>query len=180
MSLAGLILKDNLEEDCKLAVLKEDGLECHSITKNEEIVELIEENRPEILSVNVGTEERAGEMTKDEEELVDEGFSFIPNSEKKKLMKRLESLKAHITEAMGVESPEIIRFDPIITAKELAISGDSDLESLGVDTSNIKSAEMFDAALGTVTGRFYQQNQYEDYEIIIPSPIKDQEKEQGP
>jgi len=173
MSFAGLILKDNLEEECKISFLTDNNLSCFSVSTNKEIVELIEEHEPEIISVNVGIDETPEEFTEQEQNLIDEGFSFIPNSQKKKLMKRLESLTSHLNKTMGVKSPEVIRFDPIITAKELAISNDSDLRGLGINTEDIISAEMFDAALGSVTARFYEQNQYEDFEVIVPSPLEE-------
>jgi len=173
MVLAGLILKNNLDEDCKISFLMEEDLECFSVKTNEEIVELVERFEPEVLAVNVGMDESPEEFTDNEKELVEDGFSFIPNSQKKKIMKRLESLSNHLNSVMGVESPELIRYDPLITAKELAINSDSDLESLGINVNGVKSAEMFDAVLGSVTARFYQQNQFEDFEVIVPTPISD-------
>ncbi len=74
---------------------------------------------------------------------------------------------------MGGSAPALIRFEPHITAGELAIHGDDGLESYGIDTSGIRSAEQFDAALGAVTARFYQQNQARDIGIIVPENMEE-------
>lgn len=168
MTLAGLILKDNLDEDCSVAFLEDENCEVFTVNTNEEIVNLIEEFEPEILAVNVGMEQRKGDLTQGEEDLVDEGYSFTPNSHKVKLMKRLESLEAHLTKNLGPDSPEIIRFDPFISMEELAIESDKALEGFGIDTGDINSTQEFDAVVGAVTARFYEQNQFEDMDVIVP------------
>jgi hypothetical protein len=73
---------------------------------------------------------------------------------------------------LGGESPDIIRFEPSITAEQLAIHDDAGFKSLGIDTSGIRSARQFDAALGAVTARFYSQNQYEDLGVIVPESLE--------
>jgi len=86
----------------------------------------------------------------------------------------MEALKAQLFENMGAERPEVIRFEPQITADELAIHDDSALGSYGVDSSKIESAEQFDAMLGAITARFYEQNQVKDLGVIIPEPLGNQ------
>lgn len=172
--IAGLTLKETVNEKSQLAFL-EDKLECIEASTNPDIVEEIEERKPELVAVDAGTEEGRGEFTQKEQDLKEEGHAFTPTSHESKRTRRLEALKAQLFEEMGAESPEIIRFDPHITAKELAIHDDQGLESLGVETSNIKSAQQFDAALGAITARFYQQNQYENLGVIVPESMDDEE-----
>jgi len=172
--IAGLILKSTTEEESQLAFLGE-KLECVKASKNSEIVEEIKTRKPDVVAVNAGMEEGRQELTQKEEELKEEGYNFTPTSHDVKRTRRTEALKSQIFNKMGgPDSPQIIRFDPHITADELALHGDESLESIGVDTSNIESAEQFDAALGAVTARFYQQNQFEDLGVIVPEPVDEQ------
>jgi hypothetical protein len=169
--IAGLILKNDVEEESFVAFMDE-GLACFSVNENDEIIELFEEKKPDIVVANVGLEQGQEELTKQEQELQDEGYMFTPNSHKEKLVKRLDALKAQLTHETGLQ-PEFIRFGPQISAKELAIDGDEALESYGVDTSGIDSVGEFNAVLGCVTARFYQENQYKDFGVIVPEAVRD-------
>ncbi len=173
---AGIILKDSLDEKSPVVFLG-DEVSCHSVETNEEIAELIVERQPEVVAVDAGTEQSPQEFTKQEEELREEGHAFTPTSHEPRKTKRLESLKARLFQEMGAAQPEIIRFDPNITAKELAIHGDEALKSYGIDGSSIGSAEQFDAMLGAITARFYEQNQVKDLGVIIPEPLNTSETE---
>jgi predicted nuclease with RNAse H fold len=166
--IAGLILSETLEESCSIAFLGE-NLETFDATTNEEIVELIKDKEPEILAVDVGTEQAGKEFTKQEADLKEEGFIFTPNSYQKKKVERLQSLKKHVNHELGGQI-EFIRFEPQITAEELAIDGDEDLASFGVE-GDIGSVEEFDAVLGAVTAQFYSEGHFEDYGVIIPEKI---------
>ena len=168
--IAGLILTEDVDEECSIVFLDED-LETFEVNKNEEIVELIEEKEPEILAVDIGTKQGQKEFTKEEKELKEEGYIFTPNSHQKRKVERMQSLERHINHAMGGRV-EVIRFEPQITAKELAIDSEEDLSSLGVD-GDIRSVGEFDAALGAVTARFYSQGQFEDLGVVIPENLSD-------
>jgi predicted nuclease with RNAse H fold len=166
--IAGLILADSLEEDCSLAFLDE-KLETFQVETNDEIVELIEEKEPEVLAVDVGTEQGKEEFTKQEKELKEEGYIFTPNSHQTRKVERMQSLERHLNHAMGGRI-QIIRFEPQITARELAIDSEQDLKSIGVE-GDIGSVEEFDAVLGAVTARFYSQGQFEDLGVVVPEPL---------
>lgn len=168
--IAGIILQEETGKDCQIAILG-DELVCKAVKTNPEIVEILEENKPEIVAVNVGTESSINELNDQEEELKEEGYSFTPTSHDAQKSRRLEALKNRMQRDMGAEMPEIIRFDPQITAEELALHGDQALESFGIDTSEIRSAEQFDAVLGAVTARFYQQDQFRDLGVIVPESV---------
>lgn len=170
--IAGLVLTDSPEKECALAFL-EDEVSTFTVGSNQEIVELVAEKKPAVLAVNTGDEESLEEFTRNEKELREEGFAFTPASHEKTLMKRLDALKQQLLEDMGVEQPEVIRFDPHITSDVLALHGDSGLEALGVDTSEIESSKEFDALIGAITARFYQQNQYRDLGVILPESMED-------
>lgn len=168
--IAGLVLKPTVEEKSQLAFLG-DSLECVEAETNTDIVDKIIERRPEIVAADVGSEEGPRELTDKEQELKDEGYSFTPSSHDVKRTRRLEALEAQLFKEMGAEAPEIIRFDPKITSDELALHSDRSLESIGVEADGIESAQQFDAVLGAVTARFYQQNQFKDLGVIVPESM---------
>jgi predicted nuclease with RNAse H fold len=167
--IAGLILTDDIEKESSLAFLDEE-LGCYKLSTNEEIVEKISEKKPEVLAVNVGTKQAQKEFTEEEEELREEGHIFTPNSHQKRKVERMQSLERHLNHEMGGEI-EIIRFEPQITARELAIDSEKDLASIGV-VGEISGAEEFDAVLGAVTARFYSQGQFSDLGVIVPENIR--------
>lgn len=162
--IAGLNL--NTEGESHLAILDEE-LELSSFETNEEIVDSLPE-KVKILAVNAPIERVEG-LTEKEEELMEEGYQFTPSTHNVDLNRRAVHLQQMLFEK-GKEV-EIIRFDPMITSKELAIDGDSALESYGIDTESIDSAGVFDAVLGAITARFYQQDQCKDLGIQIPENI---------
>ncbi|MFB6190537.1 MAG: hypothetical protein ABEJ91_03105 [Candidatus Nanohaloarchaea archaeon] len=171
---AGVILKDSTEEKTQLVFLSGET-ECCRASTNDEIIELIKEREPEVVAVDAGTQVGRDEFNEQEEELKEEGYSFTPTSHETKKARRLEALKARLFEEMGAKQPEIIRFEPRITAEELALHDESALGSLGVDASGLESSEQFDAMLGAVTARFYEQNQVRDLGVVIPEPLGEQE-----
>lgn len=171
--IAGLILKDETGVDCGVAFLG-DELSTYSVETNEEIIDLLDRHQPEILAVDISDETSLKELNKKEEELKEEGHIFNPVSHEGEKVKRFEALKSGCRQELGPDCPEFIRFDPQITADELAVHGDKGLESLGVETENIMSADEFDAALGAVTARFYEEGQYSDLGVIVPSTLEDQ------
>ncbi|MFB6245725.1 MAG: hypothetical protein ABEJ03_05265 [Candidatus Nanohaloarchaea archaeon] len=171
----GLILKDSLDEDSVLAVIG-DETRTFSASTNEELADLFESQGIDVVAVNAPMNLRRSEFNEQEEQLRDEGHIFQPSSSQKTLARRLEALKDIAFERMGSESPDFVRFDPQITSKELAIEGDEGLESLGVAPDGIESAEEFDAVLGAVTSRFYQQNQFEEKAVVIPEPLSEEDQ----
>lgn len=180
MKFAGLILKDNTEEDSVLVVASSEKCEVWSPTTNEDIVEVLEEEKVEILAADVGMDQGREEFTKQEKELKEEGYSFVPSGQQVKRMKRLESLAAHLDHVLGIESPEIIRFNRFITAEELAIHNDEALESLGFETEGLNTSEKFDAMLGAVTARYYEQGAFRDMGVIIPGEGSEDEENGEP
>jgi hypothetical protein len=170
---AGIILKDTTEEETQLVFLS-DETECCPVKTNDEIIELITEREPEVVAVDVGTQVGRDEFNEQEEELKEEGYSFTPTSHETKKARRLEALKARLFEEMGASQPEVIRFEPDITAEELALHDEQALESYGIDPSSLESSEQFDAMLGAVTARFYEQNQVRDLGVVIPEPLGDE------
>lgn len=170
--IAGLILTDSTSKKSSIAFLDDDSTESFQIEENPELVQLIAERKPDIIAVNSSTDKSPEELTEKESELKEAGHAFTPNSHQKTIARRLEALESLLFEKMGAEGPEFVRFDPAITSKELAIDGDEALESIGVNTSEITSSREFDAVLGAVTARFYQQNQYKDLGVIVPESLK--------
>jgi hypothetical protein len=170
--IAGLVLSDTTDRESRLAFIGDDT-KTYSVETNQEIIELVQEHGPDILAVDVDETEGPEEMTKDEKEAQEEGYNFTPNAHQSMKQKRFRALKELLFREMGAEQPDLIRFDPHITAEELAIEGDSALESYGVATENIEHSGEFDAVLGAVTARFFEQGSFTDMGIIIPEPVKD-------
>ena len=171
MSYSGLILSDKKGETCYISFLTDDELEISEVKTNKEIVDLIEEFKPSFVAVNVGTKESRDEFTEEEQELLEEGYNFTPNYQQVMKVRRLELLQRQVLDRLGDSGPEFIRFEPYITAEELTIHNDSALESLGIETGNIKSSKAFDSVLGAVTSRFYSQGQFEEKGVIIPENL---------
>lgn len=163
--IAGVLLRDDVNKESKLAFLG-DELKIHSLNTNEEIVEKLDDYDPEVIAFDIGTEQSQKEFTKDEKSLQDEGFIFTPNSHQEKKVERLQSLERFLKHKID-SIPEIIRFEPHITSKELDLASESELMRYGVE-GEIADDKEFDAVLGAVTARFYQQGDYEDYGVIIP------------
>lgn len=172
--IAGLILKDKPGADCGLAFLEEE-LETYSVESNEEIIELLDEHKPEVVAVNASDKTSIKEFNKKEKELREEGHIFTPISHESELVKRFEALKAGCQQSLGPDMPEFVRFEPRITADELAIHNDDGLASFGLETENINSSDEFDAVLGAVTARFYQQGQFEDLGVVVPHNLEAEE-----
>lgn len=174
--IAGLILKDSNDEESHLALLG-DNLECMCLNTNEDIVQELKERNVEIVAVNAPLEVGRKQFNQGERDLKEEGHVFTPSSSMKTEARRLEALRDRAFNVMGSDSPDFIRFDPNITAKELALDSDNAMDSLGVDASGLEGAEEFDAALGAVTARFYQQNQFEEMGVVVPEPLKTSEEQ---
>lgn len=165
--IAGVFLVDSLDEDSSAVFLGDEVTEVYEFTENSELVEFLDDLKPEILALNSAME-LTDETERYEEELSDQGFSFTPASHEKKLVKRIESLKRGIKRKLDSDNMEIIRYEPQITADELAIHGDEGFESYGIDASVLDSSKEFNAMLGAVTARFYQENSVRDHGIIVP------------
>lgn len=168
----GINFSEDDSKDSEVAFLSE-KLEVYTITSNEEIIELVSKKKPDFISVNTGMED-ISHLSDEEEELKEEGFIFTPSQHDTKRVRRFQAFEGVLKRQLsGDEIPEFIRFNPTITGKELAIDGDSALESYGIETSDINSAGEFDAVLGAVTARFYDQGQAEDRGIVVPEPMND-------
>jgi len=162
--IAGLNLKT--DGDCQLAVFG-DELEIFDVETNMDIIEALP-SEATVVAVNAPLDESKG-LSEKEEDLVEEGHIFSPSTQNTELKRRALHLKQLFIEN-GVGA-ELVRFDPMITSKELAIEGDKALESYGVPSDGISSADEFDAVLGAVTARFYEENQCEDFGIQVPKPL---------
>lgn len=171
MSYCGIILSSEKSKETKVSFLSEESLDVFSVDSNEEIVELLEEFEPSIVSVDVGTTQGPDTFTSDEEDLKEKGYNFTPNSFETKKVRRLEVLKEHALRQLGRKSADFIRFDPVITAEELSLHSDSALESLGIETGSITDSREFDSVLGAVTARFYDEGQFEKNGIVIPESL---------
>jgi predicted nuclease with RNAse H fold len=167
--IAGVILSDSLEEDSKVAFLG-DELSVFSVETNEDIVDLFDEFKPEVVAFDVGTAQSGKEFTKAEKDMKEEGFIFTPNSFQKDKVERLQSLEKFTKHRLSY-LPDFIRFEPQISAEELKITSESDLESFGI-SGDIGGAKEFDAVLGAVTARFYEQGDFEEMGVVIPGDGK--------
>ncbi|PSG99031.1 MAG: hypothetical protein BRC29_02785 [Nanohaloarchaea archaeon SW_7_43_1] len=168
--IAGLMLASRKGNKSSLAFIGDSSTETFSINNTEELIDMIVDRNPEILAINCGTELNGDNLTQDEEELKEEGYSFTPSNNEKKKVETTRAIERSIKHHMD-NPPEIIRFDPFISSRELSLNSDDSVESLGVDTSNIGSSREFDAVVGAITARFYSQNQYTHSGVVVPENI---------
>lgn len=154
-----------------------DKTDSFSVESNQEIADLIEEKTPDVVAVDTGLQERRS-LSEGEQALQEEGFIFTPAKDDVRSVRRFASLKGSISQTVaGDDIPSYIRFDPVITGKELAIDSDENLEGYGVNASNIESAKEFDAVLGAVTARFHEQGQTDEMSVSVPKPVRQDEDE---
>jgi predicted nuclease with RNAse H fold len=164
-------------ENAAVAFISEET-ESVSVESNKEILDLVKDKTPQIVAVDTGLEERRS-LSESEEKLQEEGFIFTPAKDDVRTVRRFLSLKGSVSQNIpGDEIPEYIRFNPVITGRELAIDSDEGLEGYGIDSSGIESAQEFDAVLGAVTARFYQQGQVREMAVSVPEPVKEQDEEE--
>lgn len=168
----GLALFGDKETPCGIAFLS-DSVDTFSETDDEEILELVEEHRPAIIAFSTplrGPVKEKG-FNEDEEELVDEGHSFLPRSMMdKKELERAVFLKNSI-KRLGI-TPDFIECRPLVTSDVLDVNGDEDLEDLGVTTGAIHNTQEFDAVLAAITAKFYANDQYEEKGFIVPKEME--------
>lgn len=172
----GIIFAEDDSKDSQVAFLGEE-IKVFTVTSNKEIIELVSERKPDLVAVNTGMED-INHLSAEEEELKEEGFIFTPSRHDTHRVRRFQSFEGLLKRSMSMdEVPEFLRFNPSITRKELAIDGDSALESYGIETEDINSAGEFDAVLGAVTARFYDQGQADDRGIVVPEPLQGGEED---
>jgi hypothetical protein len=174
--IAGLVLSESEEMESSIAFFGEEGVETFSLNDTGEIADLIVEKEPDVLAVNTGSEV-IRELSEQEEELKDEGYSFTPSSMEKRKVKRFQAIQNTVNHRTGT-AVEFIRFDPKITSEELAIDSEQALEAYGVETGSLDSAREFDALLGAVTARFYQQGDFKDLGVVVPGASAEEQDDE--
>ena len=178
MSYTGIVLTEEDGNKSAIATL-EDELSSEKVETNQELVEKLKEASPDIVAVNTGLKEMR-ELSDKEEELQEEGHIFTPASQDTRRVRRFQDLKRRLEQSMASEElPEFIRFDAVITGRELALEDDKGLESLGLETSDINSSKEFDAVLGAVTARFHDQGQTEDMGVVVPKALHEEDEEES-
>lgn len=177
MSYTGIVLTEKDEKESAVATLDKE-VESRKLESNQEIAEHIKEVFPDIVAVNSGMKEMR-ELSDGEEELQEQGHIFTPASQDTKRVRRFQDLKRRLEQSMASEElPEFIRFDSVITGRELALEDDKGLESLGIETSDINSSKEFDAVLGAVTARFHDQGQTKDMGVVVPQALHEDDEEE--
>ncbi len=173
----GIVFAEDDSKDSQVAFLGE-KLEVFTVTSNKEIIELVSERKPDLVAVNTGMED-INHLSDEEEDLKEDGFIFTPSRHDTHRVRRFQAFEGLLKQSIAVDDvPEFLRFNPSITRKELAIDGDSALESYGIETEDINSAGEFDAVLGAITARFYDQGQAEDRGIVVPEPLHGEEDDE--
>lgn len=176
MSYTGIVLTEEDENKSAIATLG-DEVESEKVETNEELADIIREVSPNIIAVNTGLKETR-KMSEKEEELQEQGHIFTPAYQDNTRVRRFQDLKRRLEQSMAPEDvPEFIRFDSVITGRELALEDDKGLKSLSVETSDINSSKEFDAVLGAVTARFHSQGQTENMDVVVPQTLKDESDE---
>lgn len=176
----GIKVSGERERPCGIAFLGEE-LETFSETDDERILELLDERQPSIIAFSVpiqGSGRTPDGFTEQEQELVDEGHSFLPRDHKdNQEMERALFLKNSI-KRLGF-MPEMMECRPRVTADELGIHTDAELEDHGIPAEEISSTWEFDAVLAALTAKLYDNEHFEEKGFIVPrmEPPEDDEDE---
>lgn len=166
--IAGIKLSSSEEKISGVAFIDK-KVSSYSLKEDKEILELIKRKDPEIVvfTVKLTSPERDEEYREGEEELIDEGYSPAPYGiqDTRILQERAKSLRSKLRDS----EIDFIECDPEISCDILEISGDVDLETYGLNTNNIDNVYEFEAVIAALTGLFYERNDFEDHDIIIPN-----------
>lgn len=166
----GIILSGDSDTPCSLAFLS-DTVDTYTVKDDERIVELIKEHSPRFLAFSNplhGPDVDDG-FRDDEEELVDDGYSFRPPAmHDNDKLERTVFLKNTLKKTV---MPEMIECRPRITAEVLDIEEDEDLADFGLIVDAIRSMREFEAVLAAITAQFYAQDQYEEQGFIVPKEL---------
>ncbi|MCJ7479258.1 MAG: hypothetical protein MUP63_03730 [Candidatus Nanohaloarchaeota archaeon QJJ-7] len=183
----GILLSGSTDEDSCVAFLEEGAIETFSVETNDEIIELVDEKSPEIITLNASPErkqrgegfsepedsegsldpETASKFREGEQELVEEGHSLLPQRMREKsVLERADHLSRRI-EASGSGS-QIIESNSRIVTEILDLSGDEELEDLGIETSDIETVWEYDAVVLAVVAKLYSDDRCEEHGIIVP------------
>jgi len=168
----GIKVSGERETPCGLAFLSDD-VETFSETDDEQILKLIEERQPKIIAFSTSMQRsRPGEgFSEDEDELVDEGHSFLPRGMvDKDEIERAIFLRDSIKRLSFI--PEMIECRPAVTMEALDIEGDADLEDFGIETSSIHNTQEFDAVLAAVTAKFYANDRFKEKGFVVPEQLE--------
>ncbi len=192
MTYCGIILNGEEGEDCAVAFITDDDddrdedVATYSTHRDEDIIDLITEYRPDVIALNAPPEEiqdkelvsspesdtdvdpdTAQQFRSGEEELVDEGYSLLPRDMRsRRLLERAEFLSNSIKRS-GVGA-QIIESHPKLVAQRLDITDDRHLEAYGIDTDDIESVWEFDAVLLAYTAKLYADDQCDGTDIVLP------------
>ncbi len=161
MASAGLVFSEG-DEGAVIAILSEDSTELIEDASNEEIDEACSAHKVDVLAADAALR-GSRQMNDAEREAQDEGHSFVPGFMNRERTGRMKQLVRRLKPGV-----RIVRFEPRVSMESLAVTDDSDLESLGVDADGIGSAEGFEAVVGAVTARLVSQGSFSDEGIVVP------------
>ncbi len=162
----GVKLKGEKQEECSVAILGEE-LETFSTKDDSEIVERISEEQPSVVAfTNPLTKPKDKDFRDDEQELVEDGHSFLPPSMfDNQLIERTVYIKKAIQQNYR---PQVIETRPKVSSDILNIENDRDLELLGIKTEDIETMEEFESVVAAITARKYLKNSCKDKGFIVP------------
>lgn len=170
----GIKVSGEREQPCGVAFLGDD-LETFSETDDERILELLEDRRPTIVAFSApiqGGGRKPEGFTDDEQDLVDEGHTFLPREQHNTdEMERTLFLKNSI-KRLGF-MPEMLECRPRVTAQRLEAHDDAALEAYGIPTDGIRSTWEFDAVLAALTAKLYDNQMFAEKGFIVPELDED-------
>ncbi|MHC1582493.1 MAG: DUF429 domain-containing protein [Candidatus Syntropharchaeia archaeon] len=139
-----------------------------SVYRDEEILEIIEREKPEIIAIDAPLSFR-GTAYRDGDREIRKFYKILPLTffGMKKLTERGIELKKRLG------GYRVIEVYPHASKEVLGIKNPRDLEKFGVSV-DIKNEHEFDAVICALTGRFYFQGMYKKFgdedPIILPNP----------
>ncbi|MCJ7450320.1 MAG: hypothetical protein MUP58_01115 [Candidatus Nanohaloarchaeota archaeon QJJ-9] len=164
----GLVITGEKEKPCGVAFLNDD-LESFSVTEDEEILTLMDKHKPDVIAFNVpltGPGKTEG-FREDEEDLVDEGYSFLPPAVHDDMkLERAVFLKNSIKRMEFM--PELVECRPELTSEILKVKSDAELEDRGFDPSPVSNVREFNAVLAAITAKLYSNDGCVDKGVLVP------------
>ncbi len=163
----GIKVSGKKDGECCVAFLYDNSLTVFSSSDDKFIVDKIVDERPSVIVFTNPAEVPKEEgFRESEEDLVEEGYSFLPRD-----MFGRGVIERSVFLANSVKQkyqPEVISCRPRISSEALDVSDDSDLKDLGLKVEKVESMEEFEAVVAALTGEKYLDNSFVNKGFIIP------------
>lgn len=175
----GIVLSGTTDEDCGLAFLDGEGeVETFSVAEDDDIVDLLEEHRPDVVALNAAPDrDPSTEFRHEEQELVDSGYAMLPQGMRDRAVLERAAHLATVIESSGIGA-RVIESDPDVIAQALEVAGDEDLVDRDIEPDDIEHVREFDAVLLAVVARMEADGETEAHGLVVPEGATETEPDE--